>query len=129
MATIDNFEDIQVWQRARVLTREIYTITNNGSFLRDSGLVDQIRRACVSVMSNIAEGFERSGTKEFKHFLSIAKGSAGEVRSHLYVAFDQGYMEKDTFDHLVTESTVISKMLNGLISYLKATSIKGMKYR
>ena len=129
MATIDNFEDIQVWQRARVLTREIYTITNNRSFLRDSGLVDQIRRACVSVMSNIAEGFERSGTKEFKHFLSMAKGSAGEVRSHLYVAFDQGYMEKGTFDHLVTESTVISKMLNGLISYLKATSIKGMKYR
>ncbi len=87
------FEDLLVWQRARELTRVIYELTQGGAFARDFGLRDQIRRAAVSVMSNIAEGFERGSDTEFGHFLSIAKGSCGEVRCQLYVASDQGYVD------------------------------------
>ena len=86
MATFKRVEDIEVWQRARVLTREIYRISNLGSFSKDFGLRDQIRRASVSIMSNIAEGFERSGSGEFAQFLSMAKGSSGEVRTQLYIS-------------------------------------------
>ncbi len=86
MAKIDRFEDIKAWQKARELNKEIYKISNNTLFEKDFGLKDQIRRASVSVLSNIAEGFERNGSKEFKQFLSIAKGSSGEVRAQLYVA-------------------------------------------
>jgi four helix bundle protein len=92
MATFKRFEEIGAWQKSRELTREIYKITAAGRFGRDYGLRDQIRRASVSIMSNIAEGFERSGSGEFGQFLSTAKGSAGEVRSQLYVALDQEYL-------------------------------------
>jgi four helix bundle protein len=81
VATFQTFEEIAAWQKARELTRQIYTVSHRGIFSKDFGLRDQIRRASVSIMSNIAEGFERSGTGEFTHFLAIAKGSAGEVRS------------------------------------------------
>ena len=91
MATFKTFEEISAWQKARELTKEVYKVTTHGAFGRDYGLRDQIRRASVSIMSNVAEGFERSGTGEFGHFLSTAKGSAGEVRSQLYVALDQEY--------------------------------------
>ena len=94
MATFKTFEDIEAWQRSRVLTTSIYKITSQGTFARDFGLRDQIRKASVSIMSNIAEGFERSGTREFIQFLATAKGSAGEVRAQLYVALDQGYVEQ-----------------------------------
>ena len=86
MATFKTFEDIEAWQRSRALTKSIYKVTSQGTFARDFGLRDQIRKASVSIMSNIAEGFERSGTKEFIQFLATAKGSAGEVRAQLYVA-------------------------------------------
>src|ERR671929_85029 len=102
MATFKTFEDIAAWQRARELTKEIYKLTSKNEFSRDFGLKDQIRRASVSIMSNIAEGFERSGTGEFAHFLATAKGSAGEVRSQLYVALDQEYIARSAFDRLST---------------------------
>ena len=85
MAVIEKFEDIEAWQEARKLTHEIYKLTSSGNFSKDFALKDQVRRAVISVMSNIAEGFERRGDKEFHHFLSIAKASAGELRSQLYV--------------------------------------------
>lgn len=100
MATIERFEDIEAWQKAGEVTRAIYAASNRGDFARDFGLRDQIRRAAVSVMSNIAEGFERRGDVEFKPFLSIAKGSAGEVRSQLYVALDAGFPAPQEFEDL-----------------------------
>lgn len=95
MATFKAFEDIEAWQKARDLVRRVYHISQGSEFSRDYALKDQMRRAAISIMSNIAEGFERNGNKEFIHFLSIAKGSAGEVRSQLYVALDQRYIDKD----------------------------------
>ena len=92
---ISKFEDIESWKKARALTNEIYQATASGQFVRDFGLKDQIRRASVSVLSNIAEGFERGGDKEFLQFLAVAKGSCGEVRAQLYVALDQGYLSAD----------------------------------
>ena len=129
MATFKRFEDIAAWQRARELTNNIYKITSRGEFARDFGLKDQIRRASVSIMSNIAEGFERSGTGEFAHFLATAKGSAGEVRSQLYVALDQRYVTPALFDPLNTTVTEISRMLSGLMSYLKKSGLKGTKFK
>jgi len=92
MATFKKFEDITAWQKARELTRLVYEITKNGNFSKDFSLRDQIRRASVSIMSNIAEGFDRGGRKEFIQYLSIAKGSVGEVKSQLYTALDQKYI-------------------------------------
>ena len=129
MATFKKFEDINAWQQARELTREIYTVTSQGTFSKDFGLKDQIRRASVSIMSNIAEGFERSGTAEFSQFLATAKGSAGEVRSQLYVAFDQGYLSKEGFEALSSNATQISRMISGLMSYLRRSGAKGTKFK
>ena len=86
MATIKCFEDINTWKKARELTRSIYKITSKGKFSQDYGVVNQIRRGAISVMSNIAEGYERDGAKEFIHFLTIAKGSAAVIQSQLYIA-------------------------------------------
>lgn len=92
MATIKHFEDIEAWQRARELTKLIYKVTRKRKFAQDYGLVNQIRRAAISVMSNIAEGFDRSGSREFIHFLTIAKGSVAELESQLYIALDNEYI-------------------------------------
>ena len=129
MATFNRFEDIDVWRRSRELTNKIYKITSKVDFGRDFGLKDQIRRASVSIMSNIAEGFERSGTGEFAHFLATAKGSAGEVRSQLYVALDQGYISEALFAPLSATVTEISRMLSGLMTYLKKSGLKGTKFK
>ncbi len=129
MATFQKFEDIQGWQKARELTRAIYGITSKGSFARDFGLRDQIRRASVSILSNIAEGFERDGTREFIQFLSVAKGSAGEVKAQLYVAFDQGYLDEAEFSRLSGMTSEVGKLLAGLINYLNSTDLKGIKFR
>lgn len=129
MPTFKRFEDITAWQRARELTKEIYRVTSLKEFSRDFALKDQIRRASVSVMSNIAEGFERSGTGEFIHFLATAKGSAGEVRSQLYVAFDQAYITVDSFTALNRAVTEISKMVAGLMDYLKQSGLKGTRFK
>ena len=111
MMRIARFEDIESWKKARVLTNEIYKATASGQFVRDFGLKDQIRRAAVSVLSNIAEGFERGGDKEFLQFLAVAKGSCGEVRAQLYVALDQGYMSLDLFERLSRSATEVSRLI------------------
>jgi len=129
MGAIERFEDIEAWQKSRELTKEIYAVSNEGAFSKDFGLRDQIRRASVSVMSNIAEGYERSGNREFGQFLAQAKGSCGEVRAQLYAALDQGYLDKPTFDHLTDTAVQISRMLAGLMKYLRTSELKGSKYR
>jgi four helix bundle protein len=129
MASFQTFEQIDAWQKARELTNKIYKLTSEGAFSRDFGLKDQIRDASVSMMSNIAEGFERSGTGEFSQFLSIAKGSAGEVRSELYVALDQGYVSEQVFKALSAEAQRVSRMTSGLMSYLRNSGVKGTKFK
>ncbi len=128
MSKINTFEEIQAWQKARELTRAIYKVSSTNSFSKDFGLRDQIRRASVSVLSNIAEGFERNGSKEFLYFLSIAKGSAGEVRAQLYVAFDLNYITKEEFDDLNKLATETSKLVSGFMTYLKNSELKGAKF-
>ena len=118
MATIERFEDIKAWQAARDLVSVVYRVSGRGKFEKDFGLRDQIRRASVSVMSNIAEGFERGSDREFCRFLYIAKGSAGEVRSHLFVASDLGYLTSDEFDDLRARAEEVAKALSGFITYL-----------
>jgi len=128
MSSFKTFEEIEAWQKARELSKQIYSISNHGAFKKDFSLKDQIHRASVSIMSNIAEGFERDGRKEFIQFLSIAKGSAGEVRSLLYVALDNDYINKDEFKTLYDKAKEIGKMLGGLINYLRSSTIKGSKF-
>jgi four helix bundle protein len=129
MATFKSFEDIEAWQKARQLSRKLYEVSNSGAFARDFGLRDQVRKASVSIMSNIAEGYERGGAREFIQFLSIAKASAGEVRSQLYVALDQNYIDKKTFDELSGLAREISRMITGLVTYLRKSGLKGTKYK
>lgn len=122
MAKFSSFEEIISWQKARELNVEIYNITNNSnSFSKDFGLRDQIRRASISITSNIAEGFERQTTKKFIRFLYIAKASAGEVRSQLYVAFDVNYLTKEQFEELKMKVNEVSKLISGLLKYLHST--------
>ena len=129
MATIERYEDIQGWQRARELTNFVYTVTKQKAFARDFALKDQIRKAAVSVMSNIAEGFERGGRAEFIQFLSIAKSSAGEVQSQLYIALDQEYIAPEQFDKGYKLCDETMRLIGGFIAYLKTSSIKGTKYK
>lgn len=113
-ARIERFEELIAWQKARVLTREIYEITRRGAFARDFGLSGQIQRAAVSIMSNIAEGFERGGRGEFHQFLSTAKASCAEVRSQLYVALDVGYLEEQKFHTLLRQAEEVARIVGGL---------------
>src|SRR5438128_12597927 len=128
MATFRKFEDIECWKKARDLTRRIYKVSGKATFARDFGLKDQIRRASVSVMSNIAEGYDRSGTTEFVHFLATAKGSAAEVRCQLYVALDQSYIDAVTFGELRGLATQTGKMIGGLMNYLRRSGIRAAQY-
>jgi four helix bundle protein len=114
LAGIRRFEDLIAWQKARALTSAIYRITSDGAFSRDFALRDQVRRAAVSIMSNIAEGFERYSSAEFKHFLSVARGSAAEVRSQVYVASNLGYIDRATFAQLCSDCSEISRLLGGM---------------
>lgn len=129
VATFRKFEEIQCWQKARELTARVYHMSRRDSFSRDFGLKDQIRRASVSIMSNIAEGFDRDGTAEFVQFLSMAKGSAAEVRCQLYVAADQGYIDENELGELTTLATQTGAMTAGLITYLRRSGYKGTKYK
>jgi len=129
MPSFKTFKEIEAWQKARTLTRNIYAISNNGAFAKDYGLRDQIRRASVSIMANIAEGHERSGTGEFVQFLSIAKGSAGEVGSHLCVALDLGYLDESTFNQLSATTAETARLIGALMQYLRNSGIKGGKYK
>ncbi|MBQ3809309.1 MAG: four helix bundle protein [Kiritimatiellae bacterium] len=124
MATAERFEDLQVWQGARALVSKIYAVTRTGEFAKDFGLRDQIRRAAVSVMSNVAEGFDRRTDNFFQHFLAIAKGSAGEVRSQLYVALDQNYITEAQFNDCSRAVVRVGKMLTNLIQYLRTSDSK-----
>ena len=129
MDKIEKFEDIIAWQKARVLTSEIYKCTRAGQFARDYGLKDQIQRASVSTMANVAEGFERGGDKEFLQFLSTSKGSCGEVKSHLYVALDQEYLTPASFDRLYGQASEVGRLLSGFMAYLRESELRGRKYR
>jgi four helix bundle protein len=129
MARIKQFEDIEAWQKARELTRAIYAETASGKLSRDFGLRDQMRRAAVSILCNVAEGFERGGDKEFVQFIAIAKGSSAEVRAQLYVALDQGYIDQETFDRLSASAIQINRMLSGLMKYLRTSDYKGSKFK
>jgi four helix bundle protein len=129
MMKIKTFEDIESWKKARTLTNEIYKVTGAGTFARDFGLRDQIRRASVSILSNIAEGFERGGDKEFSQFLAIAKGSCGEVRAPLYIALDQKYLPQELFDHLSKGTIEVGQLLSGFMRYLKGSASRGNRYR
>ncbi len=129
MATFQKFTDIEAWQKARELTFEIYEVTKRAPFSRDFELRGQIRDASVSVMSNIAEGFDRNGTGEFVQFLSIAKGSAAEVISQFYVALDQKYITKEEFDRLCSLATEVGRKIGALMRYLRKSGIRGAKFR
>ncbi len=120
MATVERFEDLDVWQNARKLTNHVYDHTRKEPFSKDFGLRDQIQRAAVSVMSNIAEGFESRTQSVFIDYLGHARGSAGEVRAQLYVALDQGYISESEFEtaHKLVET--VSRQLFRLIEYLKS---------
>lgn len=129
MATIEQFEDIRAWQYARVLTQQVYEVTMTHPFRSDRPLCDQIRRAAVSAMSNIAEGFERGGNKEFRQFLSIAKGSAGEVRSQLYVARDVKFITDEHFIKMNDIALNVTRSIAVFQRYLQQADIRGIKYR
>lgn len=119
MATIRRFEEIQAWQTARQLTKQVYDLSSAGAFARDFALRDQMRRASVSIMSNIAEGFESKTNNLFLEFLGRAKGSAGELRAQSYVATDVGYLAKEQFAALRELCEKCSGQISGLASYLK----------
>ena len=127
--SIECFEDIEGWKKGRELTRAIYRLSRRGAFARDFALVDQIRRAAISITSNIAEGFEREGDKEFLQALSIAKGSCGEVRSQLYVAHDDAYISESEFKALQSLALETSRVISGFMKYLKASTLRGSKFR
>jgi four helix bundle protein len=112
--SVRRFEDLLAWRRARMLTGAIYQITGQDPLRRDFALRDQMRRAAVSVMSNIAEGFERGKPSEFHQYLSMAKGSAGEVRSQLYIALDAGYLTEDAFARILAQTEEVGRILGAL---------------
>ncbi len=120
MGTFKTFEEINAWQNARVLVKEVYAMTGSGDFSKDYGLKDQIQRAAVSICSNIAEGFERRGNKEFINFLWIAKGSAAEVCSQLHNAKDIGYITDEQFQSIYDSAKQIGGMLFNLITILSS---------
>ena len=125
---VKNFEELEIWKEARSLTQEIYRLTRDSKFSKDFGFSSQIQRAAISVMSNIAEGFERGGNQEFIQFLYVAKGSCGEVRSQLYVALDQGYVDQKVTESLFTVLKRLSVMIKHLIDHLKRSGMRGPKY-
>jgi four helix bundle protein len=119
MTMAKRFEDLEVWQRAKDLTNLIYKYSSDGAFARDFGLRDQLRRAAVSVMSNIAEGFESQTQALFIKYLGHAKGSAGELRAQLYIAKDQGYIPEESFSEMFSLAEICSKQLARFIQYLE----------
>jgi four helix bundle protein len=119
MATIRRFEEIRAWKTARELTGQVYEVSRRGQFARDYGLRNQMQRAAVSIMSNVAEGFESDTQQQFIRFLGHAKASAGEVRAQLYVALDVGYIEEDEFRALFGLAETCSRQLSAFIGYLK----------
>ena len=111
---VERFEELIAWQKAHTLTSDVYKVTGQGVFSKDFGLKDQMRRAAVSIMSNIAEGFERGRPAEFHQFLSVAKASCAELRSQLYIALDAGYVSESLFDELMIKAVEVGRIIGGL---------------
>ena len=126
MATIQRFEDLVCWKKSRELVKEVYRAL---SPCRDYGFKDQIQRAAVSVMSNIAEGFERGTKNEFVNYLHIAKGSAGEVRAQLYAAYDIGYLDIERFKYLNALAGECSRLIASFAARVKSSAAQGMQYK
>ena len=122
MAAIERFEDIQAWQAARKLTRTVYAVSSRGTFARDFRLRDQIHGSAISVMSNIAEGFDARTDREFIRFLGYARRSATELQSQLYIAIDQNYINQERFDHIYAQATKTKRLIGGFIRYLEGRS-------
>ena len=120
MAKIERFEDIEAWREARKLAREVYQVTSRSGFRQDRDLRDQLRRAAVSGMANIAEGFDAASNREFVKFLGYALRSGTEIQSHLYVALDQGYVDQRTFDSLREHTIKVKSLIGGFIRYLRS---------
>ena len=129
MATIKSFEELIVWQKARILCQQVFALTQQKPFSQDYKLKDQINASSGSVMDNIAEGFGRQGNNEFTNFLTIANGSLMEVKSQLYRALDRSYITRMKFDELCLLIEEISKMIFGLIAYLGKSDFKGQKFK
>ncbi len=129
MATLTRFEDIEAWQMGRELKRAIYAASKAGEFSPDYALKDQIRRAAISVTANIAEGFGRSGNREFIQFLSNAKGSCAEIQDHLYTALDEGYVKESDFQRLYEQAAVVGRKIGAFMNYLQRSEIRGPKFR
>lgn len=129
MAAVKDFEELAIFQKARELSKRIYPITQRGEFKKDFRFVQQIRAAAGSIMDNIAEGFERTGNKEFLNFLYIAKGSCGEVRSQLIRAKDVGYLSQEEYDEIYTECRKLSASIMNFIKEIKASDLQGAKFK
>ncbi len=127
MATLNNFEELEIWQIAREMNKETFALSRLRNL--DTDLYKQINRSSGSIMDNIAEGFERNGTKEFVQFLSIAKASSGELRSQLYRAYDREYIDRDTFVKLIQQSSLQNDKIGGLMRYLKKSGHRGTKFK
>ena len=129
MATVLHFEDLKVWQKARVLCQQIFDLTTSGKFARDFALIDQINRSSGSIMDNIAEGYGRLGNREFINFLTYSNASALECKSQVYRAFDKNYISTEKQEELFGMLDEIIKMIHGLISYLGKTNKRGVKFK
>ncbi len=129
MATIKRFEDLDVWKKARELSQEVYKVSTQGKFSRDFELRNQINASSGSAMDNIAEGFDRGGRNEFVNFLSMAKGSCGEVKSQLYRASDREYITGNDFQRIYNLANETGKIINGLIGYLNKSKVSGTKFK
>ena len=129
MSTIKRFEDLEIWQLAREISKDVYEITKKDVIKFDFSMIDQLRRSSGSIMDNIAEGFERDGNKEFNQFLSIAKGSSGETRSQLYRALDQKYIDEYEFQTLYDKLLIVSTKIKNMMTYLKKSGYTGTKFK